>query len=65
VVDFSTPIARTVRESDPLSNLIELFLIFAVSAGLTYTLGRMTGSLRHGWAVWMAKVISFPAGVLR
>src|SRR5205807_1741448 len=47
----------------PLTNLIELFSIFAVSAGLTYTLGRMTGSQRHGWAVWAAMAILFLAGV--
>ena len=33
-------------------------------AGLTYTLGRMTGSPRHGWAVWSAMAILFLAGVL-
>jgi K+-transporting ATPase ATPase A chain len=27
-------------------------LIFAIPRRLTYTLGRMTGSPRHGWAVW-------------
>ena len=32
-------------------------------AGLTYTLGRMTGSQRHGWAVWAAMAILFLAGV--
>jgi len=31
--------------------------------GLTYTLGRMTGSSRHGWAVWSAMAILFFAGV--
>jgi len=27
-----------------------MVLIFAIPSGLTYTLGRMTGSQRHGWA---------------
>src|SRR5262245_18591201 len=40
----------------PLSNFLEMFGIFAISAGLTYTLGSMTGSRRHGWAVWAAKI---------
>jgi K+-transporting ATPase, KdpA len=52
-----------LRIPAPLSNLIELFSIFAVSAGLTYTLGRMTGSQAHGWAVWSAMAILFLAGV--
>ena len=29
-----------------------MVLIFAIGAGLTNTLGRMTGSVRHGWAVF-------------
>ncbi len=36
----------------PLSNFLAMFGIFAISAGLTYTLGVMTGSPKHGWAVW-------------
>jgi K+-transporting ATPase ATPase A chain len=40
-----------------------MFSIFAIGAGLTYTLGRMTGSQRHGWAVWAAMAILFLAGV--
>ena len=47
----------------PLSNFVEMLSIFAISAGLTYTLGRMTGSQKHGWAVWAAMAILFLAGV--
>ena len=38
-------------------------MIFAISSGLTYTLGRMTGSPRHGWAVWAAMAVLFLMGV--
>jgi K+-transporting ATPase ATPase A chain len=37
--------------------------IFLIPAGLTYTLGRMTGSQSHGWAVWAAMAFLFLAGV--
>jgi K+-transporting ATPase ATPase A chain len=47
----------------PLTNLFEMFCIFAIGSGLTYTLGRMTGSPAHGWAVWSAMAILFLAGV--
>src|SRR6266576_2510414 len=47
----------------PISNFFEMVLIFAISSGLTYTLGRMTGSPRHGWAVWAAMVVLFLMGV--
>jgi K+-transporting ATPase ATPase A chain len=60
---FNANSSHPFENPTPLSNLIELFSIFAVSAGLTYTLGRMTGSQRHGWAVWAAMAILFLAGV--
>ncbi len=60
---FNANSAHPFENPTPVSNLIELFAIFAVSAGLTYTLGRMTGSQRHGWAVWSAMAILFLAGV--
>ena len=41
-----------------------MFAIFAISAGLTYTLGRMTGSQKHGWAVFGAMAVLFLAGIL-
>ena len=47
----------------PISNVIEVFAIFAISAGLTFTLGDMTGSRGHGWAVFAAMLFLFLAGV--
>jgi K+-transporting ATPase ATPase A chain len=60
---FNANSAHPFENPTPLSNLIELFCIFAISSGLTYTLGRMTGSQHHGWAVWAAMAILFLAGV--
>jgi potassium-transporting ATPase potassium-binding subunit len=60
---FNANSAHPFENPTPLTNLIELFSIFAVSAGLTYTLGRMTGSPAHGWAVWAAMAILFLVGV--
>ena len=61
---FNTNSAHPFENPTPLTNLIALFSIFAISAGLTYTLGRMTGSQRHGWAVWSAMAVLFLAGVI-
>ena len=47
----------------PFTNFFEMLLIFAIPSGLTYTLGRMTKSRRHGWAVWGAMIVLFLAGV--
>ena len=60
---FNANSSHPFENPTPLTNLIELFTIFAIGAGLTYTLGRMTGSPAHGWAVWGAMAILFLAGV--
>jgi K+-transporting ATPase ATPase A chain len=60
---FNANSAHPFENPTPLTNLIEMFCIFAIGAGLVYTLGHMTGSLRHGWAVWGAMAALFLAGV--
>ena len=60
---FNANSAHPFENPTPLSNLIEMFCIFAIGSGLTYTLGRMTGSPAHGWAVWSAMATLFLAGV--
>ncbi len=60
---FNANSAHPFENPTPFSNFIEMFGIFAISAGLTYTLGRMTGSQRHGWAVWSAMAVLFLCGV--
>jgi len=60
---FNANSAHPFENPTPLTNLIEMFAIFTIGSGLTYTLGRMTGSQRHGWAVWAAMAILFMAGV--
>ena len=55
--------AHPYENPTPLTNFLQLILIFAIPSGLTYTLGRMTGSQRHGWAVWGAMAALFLAGV--
>jgi len=60
---FNANSAHPFENPTPFSNFLEMFSIFAIPAGLTYTLGKMTGSRRHGWAVWGAMTILFLAGV--
>jgi K+-transporting ATPase ATPase A chain len=55
--------AHPFENPTPVTNFFEMFCIFAISAGLTATLGQMTGSPRHGWAVWAAMAVLFLAGV--
>src|SRR5450432_1187296 len=60
---FGANSAHPFENPTPLVNFLEMVLIFAIPAGLTYTLGRMTGSARHGWAIWGAMAFLFFAGV--
>ena len=60
---FNANSAHPFENPTPLTDFVELILIFAIPGGLTYTLGRMTGSQRHGWAVWGAMAALFLVGV--
>jgi potassium-transporting ATPase potassium-binding subunit len=60
---FNTNSAHPFENPTPFTNLLEMIAIFAVSAGLTYTLGRMTGSQKHGWSVFGAMAVLFFAGI--
>jgi K+-transporting ATPase ATPase A chain len=60
---FNANSAHPYENPTPFTNLFEMVSIFALGSGLTYTLGRMTGSQRHGWAVWSAMAILFLVGV--
>ena len=61
---FNANSAHPYENPTPATNFVEMLLIFAIGAGLTNTLGRMTGSVRHGWAVFAAMAMLFFAGVL-
>jgi K+-transporting ATPase ATPase A chain len=60
---FNANSAHPFENPTPFTNFFQMILIFAIPAGLTYTLGRMTGSRRHGWAVWGAMAFLFLAAV--
>lgn len=60
---FNVNSAHPFENPTPLTNFIEILLIFSIGGGLTYTLGRMTGSPKHGWAVLGAMLLVFFMGV--
>jgi K+-transporting ATPase ATPase A chain len=60
---FNTNSAHPFENPTAFSNLLEMFAIFLIPAGLTTTLGEMTGSPRHGWAVFAAMAVLWFAGV--
>jgi K+-transporting ATPase ATPase A chain len=61
---FGANSAHPFENPTPLTNFVQMLLIFAIPSGLTYTLGRRTGSRRHGWAVWCAMASLSLAGLI-
>ncbi|MGA2019160.1 MAG: potassium-transporting ATPase subunit KdpA [Candidatus Sulfotelmatobacter sp.] len=60
---FNANSAHPFENPTPFTNFLEMFCILAIPSAFTYTLGKMTGSPRHGWAVWAAMAALFLAGV--
>jgi K+-transporting ATPase ATPase A chain len=58
---FNANSAHPFENPTPFSNFIEMELILLIPAALTVTLGKMTGSSGHGWAVFAAMAILFVA----
>ena len=59
---FNANSAHPFENPTPFSNFLQILSIFIIPAGLTYTLGRMTRSPGHGWAVLAAMFVLFAAG---
>jgi K+-transporting ATPase ATPase A chain len=55
--------AHPFENPTPLTDFMQIVMILSIGSGFTYTLGRMTGSQRHGWAVWAAMAILCVAGI--
>jgi K+-transporting ATPase ATPase A chain len=60
---FNTNSAHPYENPTPLTDLIEMLLIFAISAGLTYTFGLMVKDTRQGWALFAVMAVLFFLGV--
>jgi K+-transporting ATPase ATPase A chain len=59
---FNANSAHPFENPSPLTNLIEMVLIFVIGAALTNTFGRMVGSPRQGWALLTAMGLLFLVG---
>ncbi len=49
--------AHPFENPTPLSNLLEMIAILAISAGLCFTFGAMVGDRRQGWALLAAMLV--------
>jgi len=61
---FNANSAHPFENPSPLTNFVQVLLIFAVPAGLTYTFGKMAKDTRQGWALFAAMGFLFFAGVV-
>jgi K+-transporting ATPase ATPase A chain len=61
---FNANSAHPFENPTPLTNFVQMVLIFAIAAALTNTYGRMAKSERQGWALFGAMSALFLAGAL-
>jgi K+-transporting ATPase ATPase A chain len=59
---FNTNSAHPFENPTPLTNFVEMLMIFVIPAGLTYQFGRMVGDTRQGWALFAAMSVLFLIG---
>jgi K+-transporting ATPase ATPase A chain len=60
---FNANSAHPFENPTPLTNFVQIILIFLIPAGLTYTFGEMVGDRRQGWAIFGACAVMFLVGV--
>jgi len=60
---FNANAAHPFTSPTPITNLLEMFLIFLIPGALTYTFGKMVGDTRQGWAIFAAFSVMFLIGV--
>ena len=56
--------AHPFENPTPLTNFVEMLLMFAVPFSLTYTFGRYAGNQRQGWAIFGAMAAVFLVGAV-
>jgi potassium-transporting ATPase potassium-binding subunit len=60
---FNANSAHPFENPTPVTNLLQMFLIFVIPAGLTYMFGVMVGDRRQGWTLFSACAAMFLMGV--
>ena len=60
---FNANSAHPFESANPLTNFIEMLLIFSIPAALTYTYGRMARDQKQGWVLFGAMALIFIVGV--
>lgn len=60
---FNANSAHPFENPTPLTNFLEMLFILLIPAALTYTYGKMVGSVRQGWTIFLTMIILLVAGL--
>jgi K+-transporting ATPase ATPase A chain len=60
---FNANSAHPFENPTPFSNFLEMLAILLIPASLTFTYGKMVGSIRHGWIIFISMLVLFLAGL--
>ncbi|HRE47701.1 MAG TPA: potassium-transporting ATPase subunit KdpA [Aggregatilineales bacterium] len=60
---FNTNSTHPYENPTPFSNFLEMVALLLIPAALTHTYGLMVGSVRQGWAIFVAMLILFVIGL--
>ena len=60
---FNANSAHPFENPTPLSNLLEMLAILLIPAGLTFTYGKMVGSKKQGWTIFIVMMILLLGGL--
>ena len=60
---FNANSSHPFENPTPFSNLLEMIAILLIPASLTYTYGKMVGSVRQGWTIFSVMMILLLAGL--
>ncbi|HEX2921104.1 MAG TPA: potassium-transporting ATPase subunit KdpA, partial [Bacteroidales bacterium] len=61
---FNANSSHPFENPTPSSNFLEMFAILLIPASLTYTYGKMVGSVRQGWALYTVMFVMLLAGLI-
>jgi K+-transporting ATPase ATPase A chain len=60
---FNTNSSHPFENPTPFSNFLEMMAILLIPAALTFTYGKMVGSSRQGWTIFLVMLILLLAGL--
>jgi len=60
---FNANSAHPFENPTPLSNLLEMLALLLIPAGLTFTYGKMVGSKKQGWTIFIVMMILLLGGL--